>query len=265
MSEASYNNHEEYSYIDDLDKLISELEEIACTNKEDYSLGLSDLYEKHEPDVDLGGEITSNVYFRAQKTRASHISPNFGQIYGDVIMTSYQIGGVIGNAKPNFNSFPVQIQEYLMESIEVDLDENRKNPWHETLCDETTQFLVEYRYSHTINSDGTVIPESELVILVDEEEFAIPETAAADYSQKPTKKVEQRPSELDMSGFEASLDPELLITLEALQGQLAHRHEQARVLSAFYEQIELVRFMSSADRLKSVRSTIKYLFEDEAA
>lgn len=265
MSEVSHTDHEGYSYHENLEKLIIELERLACREDEDFASGLKDDYRKSEPALDVGGELSSEVFFVAERTRSSHISPTFGEVYGDVISTSYQIGGSVASAKPRFDSFPAEIQEYLLGAVEVDLDdENDSNPWHETLHDKDTAIVVEYRYSHTIFQDGTVTPHSELVILIDEDEFPVPETAAA-YTSKPAKDVEQNPGRVDMTEFEKLFDSESLLALGSLQQQLVTRHEQVQILTMFYDQIESIRFMTQDARLHAVRTTINYLYEPKAA
>ena len=265
MSEINPSTHEEYSYHENLEQLINDLEDLACREDEDYALGLKDDYRKSEPALDIGGELSSEVFFMVERTRSSHISPTFGEVYGDVISTSYQVGGTVASAKPRFDSFPAEIQEFLLDAVQVDLDdENDSNPWHETLHDKDTAIVIEYRYAHTIFQDGAVTPHSELVILIDEDEFPIPETAAPNTLQ-PAKEIEQNPGKFDMAEFEKLFDSESLLALGALQQQLVTRHEQVQILSQFYNQIEGIRFMTQEARLSAVRTTINYLYEPKAA
>lgn len=256
MSEVDPGQFEERSYHEDLEKLINDLETLACRVNEDYALGVTDGFDHSDPQLDMGGELKTEPFFNVERTRESYISPRFGEIHGDVITTSYQVGGIISSFKTSFDNFPAHIQEHLLEAVESEPED----AWLETLRDKDTSIVIQYRYSHTIFQDGTITPSSDLFILVDDDVFQIPEVPHAQFAAPLAQGTDQTPGEFDMSEFESMFDTESLLTVGALEKQLITRREERQILEMFYAQIDGIRFLTQQARLAVVRNTINYLY-----
>lgn len=261
MSEALYYQDGE-NFESRFAALISKFERLACEHSEDYADGIEDGYSITKQTLDMGGKLSTELFFNAERVRESHRAG----IHGDIICSSYQAAGSIWYHDLKLEDLPEDVQAFLIESdIDAEEDdeyevERQKEEMTEYFSQEHVKLSVNYKFSHTIFSDGTLTPHSNFAVFEGEDEYPLPEAKFYGNYQIHSIQAEQtsQSAAVEIEGIE--IDSEFKLAFASLAQQITADLDQKKVFEMFYRNIQSSQFISDLQRLKRMENTVNDIF-----
>lgn len=223
--------------------LAQELEQYAQDYSPDYAEGIEDGCVALKEAIDIGGELTTTLGFKAERTREELVKG----VYGEIICNEYTVFGSIKQDRLSFLSFPEHVQDYVREVGEYD---------DEFLYDDTTRCAIQYTLDHAVTSDGELMHTSSLVLHVAADQIIIPEHDVSQEFDDGTDSTEQ----IADKSLLAVLGPDTMADLSISYKNILDQHNDSNALGRFYEHICSVQFLTRTSRINLVRNITRQLF-----
>jgi hypothetical protein len=250
-------------------KLAQQLECAISQYDEDYREGLSDCFSIKKCSVDRGANIENKVELSVVKLRGVNDD-------GDLIdKVEYSVTAEVIHFNLTIDSFPEDLWEQLrdeglVETEDFDGDDDEPEytydeDWLDILNDEETDFSISYRYSHMVNSDGQLFPQSCIVVNINEHEILLPEHRA---EMRPSSALSTSTENDPPTGQGTTVELFAVFTLDELKefqslgAMVLAEYRPTKIIENLYDFIDGVRYRTTEMRVNAMRQIVSNLLPE---
>jgi hypothetical protein len=250
-------------------KFAEQLERAVSEFDQYYREGLTDCFSIKKCSVDRGADIENKVELSVVKLRGVNDD-------GDLIdKVEYSVTAEVMHFNLSIDSFPEDLWEQLRdeglteaEDFDGDDDEPQyayDEDWLDILNDDETDFSISYRYSHTVNSDGQLFPQSCLVVNINEHEILLPEHRA---EMRPTGTLNASTEDEPPKGGKTPIELEAIFSVDELKefqslgAMVLAEYRPTKIIENLYDFIDGVRYRTTEMRVNAMRQIVSNLLPE---